>query len=362
VKLTFVVSSGRAGSTLVSHLLHLHPDVLSVSEFYTCLKGSLHRSPYPGQDMDGAQLWRILTETDIISDAVIRHGLNGPEMLYPYGRGRFTPATGIPPMCHSTLPMLTDDPDALYDRLEAEVPTWPTRPAADQYRAFFACLAEMLGRRVVVERSGGTLFAMPVLRREFPEAKFVHIFRDGPDCVLSLSRLTMFRIGAAVYQAAEEAGLPGGANWKRIQAALPERFTGVLSPPYDLSRLGEFERDLAFYGDWWSTMIITAVAQLRTLPDDMWDTLAYADLMSDPRAALTRLASFIGVDATPQWLDAASDRIEPGRAGKSQALDPGVLAALREACEPGMAALAEQAKLRDAATRVTSSPAGSAAP
>ncbi|MGH3158694.1 MAG: sulfotransferase, partial [Streptosporangiaceae bacterium] len=270
MRLTFVVSSGRAGSTLLSQLLHLHPEVLSVSEFYTCLKGSLHRSPYPRQDMDGAELWRVLTETDLISDAVVRHGLNGPEMLYPYGKGRFGPATGIPPICHSTLPMLTSDPDALYDQLAAEVPGWPVRPAADQYRAFFAYLAGLLGRSVVVERSGGTLFAIRLLRREFPEARFVHLFRDGPDCALSISRLPMFRIGAAIFQAADESGMPSSASWKEIQDALPDRFIGVLSPPFDLSRLGEFQRDLAFFGEWWSVMIATGVAALSELPVEIW--------------------------------------------------------------------------------------------
>jgi hypothetical protein len=352
VKLTFVVSSGRSGSTLLSHLLHLHPEILSVSEFYTCLKGSLHRSPYPQQDLDGAELWRILTETDLISDAVVRHGLEGPEMLYPYGQGRFGPETGIPPICHSTLPMLTSDPDALYDRLAAEVPGWPVRPAADQYRAFFAYLAGLLGRSVVVERSGGTLFAIRLLRREFPEARFVHMFRDGPDCALSISRLPMFQIGAAIYEAAEEAGLPSFAGWTDIQAALPGRFTGVLSPPFDLSRLGEFRRDLAFFGEWWSAMITTGVAALSELPDDVWDTLGYADLLRDPAAELTRLASIIGVDATPEWLTAADRLVDRGRPGKSASLAPAELDALREACAPGMAALDEQARLRaEARTR-----------
>jgi hypothetical protein len=349
VKLTFVVSSGRAGSTLLSQILHLHPDVLSVSEFYTCLKGSLHRSPYPGQEMDGAELWRVLTERDLISDALVRHGLNGPEMLYPYGSGRFGPEAGIPPICHSTLPMLTDDPDSLYDRLAAEVPAWPVRPAAEQYRAFFAYLAGLLGRSVVVERSGGTLFAIRVLRREFPEARFVHMFRYGPDCALSISRLPMFRIGAAVFQAAEEAGLPSYASWKEIQDALPSRFAGVLSPPFDLSRLGEFQPELAFFGEWWSAMIRTGVNSLRTLPPEIWDTLDYADLLRDPDAELTRLASFIGVAATPQWLAAASDRIDPGRAGQAARLAPDVLAALQETCQLGLDALAEQAGLRASA-------------
>ena len=93
-------------------------------------------------------------------------------------------------------------------------------------------------------------------------------------------------------------------------------------------------------------MMTGAVATLGQLPDDQWDTLGYADLLADPNAELTRLASFLGVPARPQWLAAARRMVNRGRPGKSARLDTGDLATLREACEPGMAALADQARLR----------------
>lgn len=348
MKLTFVVSSGRAGSTLLSHLLARHPEVLSLSEFYTVLKGSMHRTPYPGDDMDGARLWRILTAPDALSDALVRHGLNAEEMLYPYESGRFGPAAGIPAICHSTLPMLSPDPDALFDELAAEVPRWPVRAAADQYRAFFGYLAQRLGRTVAVERSGGSLFAIRLLSQEFPEARFVHMYRDSPDCALSLSRLPLFRFGALVYQAAEEAGLPGSAWWEDIQAALPERYAGLLSPPYDLTRLDEFDPGLAFFGEWWSSMICTGVQLLGELPLDRWDTLRYADLMADPDAELTRLAAFLGVAAPPDWLATARRLVDTSRGGKAARLDPAAAAELAKSCQPGLDALVDQARLRAA--------------
>jgi hypothetical protein len=349
MNLTFVVSSGRSGSTLLSQILHQHPDVLSVSEFFACLQGVLRRVPYPQQDMDGAELWQILSAPDPIADALIRHGLTSPEMFYPYGSGRFRAGTGIPMICHSTLSLLSDDPDALFDRLAAEVPSWPRRPAADQYRAVFAYLAGLLGRTVVVERSGGSVISIGLLRDQFPEARLVHMYRDGPDCALSMLGFPMFKVGMVTYLAARAAGLPGWANWQRIQDALPARFRGLLSPPYDLSRLKEFEPDLEYFGYLWSGMMTGAVAALRELPGDQWDTLGYADLLRDPAAELTRFASIIGVEATPEWLTAADRLVDRGRPGKSARLGPAERAMLREACEPGMAALAEQASLRAAA-------------
>jgi hypothetical protein len=348
VDLTFVVSTGRAGSTLLSRILHEHPDVLSVSEFFAALMGVLRRLPYPGHEMDGEELWRIVAKQDHIADALVENGMQSPEMFYPYGRGRFTPQTGIPIICHSTLSLLSDDPDALFDRLAAEVPGWPRRPAADQYRALFAHLAAMLGRSVVVERSGGSLVELEIIRREFPEARLVHMYRDGPDCALSMSRFPMFQIGIVLYRAAREAGLGGLEKWDEIMAVLPERYAGLLTPPYDFSRLAEFEFDPPFFGGMWSEMMKYGVKILSGVPTGRWDTLCYADLLRDPAAELTRLAAFIGVQARPEWLAAASRLIDPSQQGKAATLGPQALAALRKACEPGEAAVAAQAKLKAA--------------
>jgi hypothetical protein len=69
--------------------------------------------------------------------------------------------------------------------------------------------------------------------------------------------------------------------------------------------------------------------------------LGYADLLTDPEAELTRLAAFIGVDASPRWLAAAGELIDPSRPGKAAGLAPDALAVLRKECEPGEAALAQ---------------------
>jgi hypothetical protein len=348
VNLTFVVSSGRAGSTLISQILHEHPDVLSISEFHAALMGVLRRHPYPDQDMDGEELWRMLATPDPIADALVEHGLDSPEMFYPYGRGRFTPRTGIPIICHSTLSMLSDDPDTLFDKLAAEVPSWPVRSASDQYRALFAYLAAMFGRSVVVERSGGSLVEVALLHRQFPEARMVHLYRDGPDCALSMSRFPMFQIGIVTYQAAIAAGLPSAASWRRIQDKLPDSFAGLLSPPYDLSRLSEFEFDPVFFGTMWSDMMRVGVPALEEMPDELWDTLRYEDLLRDPAAELARLASFIGVKATSQWLATADRLIDRGKAGKSAQLDQQTLARLRDACAAGEAILDDQSQRKTA--------------
>jgi hypothetical protein len=339
--ITFVVSTGRAGSTLLSRMLALHPDVLSVSEFFTVLQGMLRRYPYPDGDMDGRQFWQLASAADPLADALVKNGLTVPEMFYPYQTGRFKAETGVPNICHSTLSLLSDDPDSLYDELAVQVPSWPRRPAADQYRALFALLSGILGRPVVVERSGGSVILIGKLRQQFPEARFVLMHRDGMDTALSMSKFPMFKLGMLVVRAGQLAGLPADATMDQIQANLPAEFSGVLSPPYDLSGLPAMRMPPALFARRWSQMIQYGTSALAQLPADIQGQLGYEDLLADPAAELTRLAGFLGVPAEPDWIEAAAKLIYSGRVGTASQLDPDLAAELREACEPGGRALAE---------------------
>ena len=350
MQLTFVVGTGRCGSTLLSRLLREHPDVLSMSEFFSTLRIAAPemyragRAGFPVRDMDGAQLWRLLARPFPMLDAMISDGLRTPEMLYP-ADGRFGPATGIPLVSHYVLPMLGADPDWLFDKLAAEVPRWPRRPAAAQYQKLFGYLAGLLGRPVVVERSASSLHMIPLLRAQFPTARFVHLYRDGPDCALSMSRHPAFRREILAIGAVRAAGLPAGSTLQQVNDALPERFRGLICPPYDARKLRDFPIPVEVFGrDRWSPMICAGLAALDPLPAASRTSLRYEELLADPAASLTRLAGFIGISTPGEWLDLARRTVDPARAGTATAeLDAGALARLRAACEPGTRALAAAA-------------------
>jgi hypothetical protein len=347
VKLAFVVSTGRCGSTMLSQILHQHPGVLSVNEFFTSLRipalfgGAQDYSYFPDGEMDGRELWQLVGAPAPVIDMVVRDGLQLPEMRYPYGRGRFDPVAGIPLLCHFVLPALTDDPDRLFDKLAAEVPAWPRRPAAHQYSALFASLADALGRQVIVERSGGSLYKVRQLRRAFPEARFVHMYRSGPDTALSLSRYLPARILAVIAIAAAEAKLPRRSAPEAIEAALP-LFKGMVAPPYDVERIMAYPIPLEVFGRTWSGMTCTGLIALQQLPAGMRASIRYEDLLGPGlEPALTRLAEFIGVTAPAQWLDSARSMVDRSRGGSASAqLDSDTLAALRATCDRGEQAIA----------------------
>nr|WSW48038.1 sulfotransferase domain-containing protein [Streptomyces sp. NBC_01001] len=81
------------------------------------------------------------------------------------------------------------------------------------------------------------------------------------------------------------------------------------------------------------------MARLEDVPAPMRTTLSYEDLLDDPRRELTRLASFIGVEPLPRWLDTGTARLDSSRRGTSRRLPTAELAALREGCAPGERAL-----------------------
>jgi cytochrome P450 len=341
---TFIVGPGRCGSAMLSRILGDHPEVLSLSE----LIGPTLASPGNTNiisGMGGREVWQVLSSPDPFMDSALRAGLPIPEITYPCGSGRFGPATGIPRICLAALPGLTDDPDALYDRLAAEVPTWPRRDAADHYHALFGCLAPVPGRRVVVERSAGSLLHVQILHDVFPRARFVHIYRDGPDCALSMSRHTGFRRIGLLRAAALAAGLSWPSPWEAVMASLPGQFTGLLTPPFDPWRYMAYPIPLTWFGDYWSHTTTEGIAALRKLPGDSWMSVKYEDLLSEPEAELTRLAGFLAVSPSPEWLAAARRLILPRRAGTARAyLDPDSLRDLRLACAPGVEAIQTMAE------------------
>lgn len=340
MSLAFVVGTGRCGSTMLSRILQMHPDVLSVSEFWTMFRDTSEQGVehLPAYEMSGAEFWRQLASDEPSLDGMLRSGIKSDEDFYPYDRGRFDLVTGVPRVSRM-LAIISDDPDGLYDRLAAVVPTWPRRPFTEQSRAFFTEVAAMLGRTVIVERSGGSLIFMPTLRADFPEARYVFLYRDGADSALSMSRHYSFR--ADVFRRlAQTAGTRELADVPylppAIKEARPGDFDGLINPPFDKERFLTYPIPPAFFAWEWSSLIRRGVAGMRNVPHDLWISMRYEKLLKEPRAELEKLARFIGLPAQERWIERASALVDSGRAGSARSrLHPSDLAELRSVCLSG---------------------------
>ncbi|MFE2163753.1 sulfotransferase family protein [Streptomyces sp. NPDC059447] len=336
--LTFVVGTGRSGSTALSGILNAHPDVLSLNE----LLSSVQSRGFPEGRLSGGEFWRLLADPNPLFERMIRNGVPMPEFLYTRRPGRFaTDTTGIPALSLMVLPHLSDDPDALFDELEKQVRGWSERTAASHYETLFGLLCARFGRTAVVERSGYSLERVPLLRRVFPQARFVHLFRDGPDCALSMSRHTGYRLIFLLREILARTGAERVEELTEEQIrALPPELSPLLGERFDSALVLDRELPSTGFAALWSQLIVQGVAHLDAVPAPARTTLAYEDLLDEPRKELTRLAGFIGVEPLPQWLDAGAARLDVSRRGASRRLPEAELAALRESCAPGVRALA----------------------
>lgn len=332
--LTFVFGTGRSGSTALSRILNSHPDVLSLNEFMA----SVGDASFPRGEVGGEEFWQALSDPAPHFERMIRSGLPLPEFLHTSRPGRYSGRTtaGIPALSLMVLPHLTDDPDGLLDELGAAVVHWPRRTAAEHHRALYGLLCARFGRTAVVERSGYSTGWAPGLRETFPEARFVHMFRDGPDCALSMSRHPGYRAISLLREIKTLAGIDSfGDLTPELVRALPPDLAPLLDDRFDPALVRGRDIPLRTFGALWSQLVTEGTEFLTGLPADRRTTLAYEDLLDRPAEELTRLAEFIGVDPVPSWLNAGSALLDHSRRGSARSLPAAELAALRESCAPG---------------------------
>ncbi|MEU7579977.1 sulfotransferase [Streptomyces sp. NPDC041068] len=336
--LTFVIGTGRSGSTALSRILNAHPDVLSLNEYMA----SVGEAAFPEGRLSGAEFWDALFRPTPYFANMLRSGLPMPEFLYTRRPGRYTAeTTGIPALSLMVLPHLTDDPDALLDEIRTAVVDWPDRTAAEHHTALFELLGARPGRTAVVERSGYSTGWAPGLRETFPHAKFVHLFRDGPDCALSMSRHVGYRVITLLREIKERTDVESFGDLTQEQVrSLPPDLAPLLTDRFDPALVRDRDFPLRRFGELWSELVIQGTEFLDGLPADQRMTLSYEALLDAPRQELARLAAFVEVDTSPQWLDGACAQLDGSRRGSAaQQLTATDLEDLRQSCAPGTRAV-----------------------
>ncbi len=330
---TFIVSTGRCGSTLMSRLVRMHPNILSISEFFM----SLATRAFVRKTLDGKQFWKLLSVSHTGERLVFNPDQLVDEFLYPIDAStRFT-RESLPPLLFVTLPHMSDDPDALYFELEPIIRARPRASLAEQLAFLFGWLRDRLGKDLWIERSGASLTFLPVLRDLYPDAKFIHVYRDGRDVAMSMVRHAPTRLYAHAWLTAGKIGI----NPLKRPFLLGET---PLVPLFEKTALRllrmdkKLTRPLAPHitGAFWSDMITQGLKNLDGLGPDQLMSMRYEDLVDNPRAELTRFINFLGDELMDEnWLaDASAIPLHNDPAWKS--LPPDEQAALGKAVAPGM--------------------------
>lgn len=339
----FVVGTGRCGSTLVSNILRTHPGVLSLSEFFTFVTdlGTLIPPAFPAGVIDASHFWSILSTPYHKQNLMLRTGVAMDEVLYPCTpTSRFHAESGVPAILQTTLPHLTPDHDALFDEVRAYVLAQPPAEIQQHYTHLFEWLQRRFQRRVWVERSGSSIRIIERLHRHFPDARFVHIVRDGRNCALSMSKHYGFRMVMLAFQLTEIMGCDPFEDDNRAGVDdLPDDLYPFLPEHFDPAAFRAYDAAPSLYGHYWSGEIIQGLEVLSHLPVEQVLTLHYEDFLTDCVSTTGRLIRFIDPPLTDEdWLRQVTRLIRPANSAWEQVPEK-EKAFLQTACDPGFAAL-----------------------
>jgi putative sulfotransferase len=305
----FIVNTGRCGSTLLARMMRENRDWLVLSEYLSYLSSrALSR-----RRLDGEGYWRLLSTQSPVLREMHLAGQKQPEVLYEQGRHGPWPLHEAPAIMLATLPFLSQTPVPLYERLAAEIRPRRLAPLADHMRAVFAALADATGRRVWIERTGDSLLLTGRLAQMFPQARFVHLHRDGRDVAISMRGKPDFRAKVAYFGQLRRIGLSpyrpdfayGVARWHEWVEAVGARFL-------DVRQVTDADVSLQECGLHWSWSVEAGLAELARVPPERVLTIGYEELLDDPRTTLRHLADFTGeIQPDTAWLERAAAMAAP---------------------------------------------------
>jgi hypothetical protein len=261
----FVISNGRSGSTLVHELLARHPDVGFVSN----LEDRLPELPASAGRFNNALYRRV------------------PPALTRKGRVRFAPSEAWRALAHHVSPMLVRP---VRDLVAADAMSW----VAERFHRFFTERARVQGKPVFVHKLTGWPRS-GFIRAVFPDARFVHVVRDGRAVVASDLRVSWWRgwegpegLGAGVLPAAYL------AEWEASGRSFPM-----------LSAQG------------WKVAMDAYATARKLVPADRWLDVRYEDVVADPPSRFKEMLQFMDLEPHPGF-DAALRRT-PFRADRVDA-------------------------------------------
>jgi Sulfotransferase family len=244
----FIVGCPRSGTTLLQRIFDAHPKLAVINE----------------------TLWILREARQRIS--VTRDGLVTPELvsrLFEYPRFR-------------RLDLRRQD----VERLLASAGPGPV-----SYSRFVSSIFDLYGRNrgkhLVGDKSPGYVRELPRLHELWPEAKFIHLIRDGRDIWLSV------------------------AGWKKADRSIGQ-FATYREDPVATTAL------------WWERSVRLGREAGSALGPGLYYEARYEDLVVDPARECRALCAFLGLayDETMLRFHEGRTRIEPGLTAKRAWLPP----------------------------------------
>ncbi len=189
----------------------------------------------------------------------------------------------------------------------------------DQLKLMFPRLFKAAANQILIEKTPLNAFRIGYLRALMPNAKFIHIVRDGINVAHSIGRIAT----GSPYKIAGKPDLNqwwgvAGCKWESLQRegaqtgywpeSIPHLQTQVQRGAYEwLTSLEEIER--------W-----------RGILDENLLEIVYEQLIINPRKILITLCEFLELEILEPWLMAATQAIRPQTTQATKSLElPGVM-------------------------------------
>lgn len=312
-----------------------HPAVLSLSEVLSTL-GS---RALTDRVLGGPTFLARMTTPSPFARALLGYGVPIREILYEPGRHGDLPLSEVPPLALAALPFLTERPLDLIAEVAPLLRARERDRLENHMRFLFDWLAGRFGKSLWIERSGSSLLFTERLAEMFPDARFVHLHRDGRDVALSMSGHAFFRtkvnyhrmLGTIGIDAFRSGQVLGVAPWHRwvettMIAVLPPRV--VVDPTVDVETCARH----------WDRESRAGLRMLDALDPGRVQHIVYEKLVSAPEDVLRELTDFIGVDVPDDWLANAAAIAEIWEP-RWRRLPPAQIRALEAACGDSLAKL-----------------------
>jgi hypothetical protein len=293
--MAIVLTPGRSGSSLISHVLSLHPSVLSLSEMLSFLEyGDL-----PPVVTSRDDVVRVLLQPRAqMLDQIRLSALSGEMRPERWACARPGPlvAAGVADL------VATDDLELWLD--EVVVPLVPCRTST-VVEAICGHLCAASGKHCWVERSGGTLLWADRIVDDFAEERSVVLLRDPLLTVQSMARHVCYQFAAVRWQLRRVLRFDPYSLGNEVPAA---RLEADDVPPHIWSRMpgritvADLDASgvrLERYAYMWSAMVTRAFAA-KPSDRDAPRVFTIEDLVSDERH-LSAVARALGLPPDAAW-------------------------------------------------------------
>ncbi|MBD3307297.1 hypothetical protein GF339_12725 [candidate division KSB3 bacterium] len=276
----FIVGTGRCGTTLLRKLLVQHPDVYIPQETHWL---PILANYFGMQRVPHTEIFRVVENTYMAKGKTALERILKENALEP-----------------------EDFRQDLFSRFGASAGTVP-----DFMAVFYGLLAERNGASICGDKTPDYGFCMTMLQQFWPQAKFIHIFRDGRDVALSMSKVLSFRYLVA-WEINHWFGIAYKKQYEQKQALV------VRSPAPSKSWFAHWRKPIPlqqpelplerFY-ELWRSRLLRIRDEAHRLSRDCYQEIRYADLLSNPIPLLRHISQFLNLPERGNWMKEASTMI-----------------------------------------------------